>query len=252
MADGTNGDDTLIGFATNDNLSGGAGDDSIDGGAGNDQLSGGSGEDTLLGGEGNDKLSGGADADSLDGGSGNDSLVGGSGDDILDGGSGSDTLNGDSGSDTLVYNFDENSTSKTVDVYTGGSGLDTLVINMSSEEVLQYQSQLQDFIAKLVAVTNAKTGEVSNGTASDFTFNFGESKLTVQMTEKLEVYVGTVKVIDSTDHTALAPSKPDLITDSGDSSDNITNANTPTFSGIGAEPRATVTLYDGVTVVGTA
>ncbi|PKU25885.1 Ig-like domain-containing protein [Telmatospirillum siberiense] len=50
-----------------------------------------------------------------------------------------------------------------------------------------------------------------------------------------------------------APSTPDLATasDSGSSStDNITNVTTPTFTGT-AEANATVTLYDGATLIGT-
>ena len=210
-----------------------------------------------IGTSGNDTLNGGSGADTIDGGAGNDKISGGSGSDILNGGSGSDIVNGDSGNDTLIYNISENSTPRTVDVYTGGSGVDTLVIQMTLTEwaIAAYRSQLYDFMAKLVAVTNAKTGEVSNGSASDFTFTFGDSKLTVQMTEKLEVYVGAVKVIDSTDKTASPPSAPDLMaaSDSGASqTDNLTNDATPTFSGTGAEPFATVKLYDGATLVGEA
>lgn len=203
---------------------------------------------TLTGTSGSDNLNGGSGDDSIFGGAGNDKISGGSGDDTLNGGAGSDTLNGGSGSDTLIYNVLENSAPGTVDVYTGGAGVDTLVIQMTLTEwaIAAYQNQLYDFMTKLVAVTNAKTGEVSNGRKSDFTFTFGQSTLTVQMTEKLEVYVGAVKVIDSTDRFAHQLSAPDLIatSDSGASStDNLTNDNTPTVSGTGAEPLATVKLY---------
>jgi hypothetical protein len=57
------------------------------------------------------------------------------------------------------------------------------------------------------------------------------------------------------DTAVAAPSAPDLAaaSDSGVSStDNITNATTPTFTGTGAEPGATVTLLDGGTAVGSA
>src|SRR5207253_2202560 len=59
------------------------------------------------------------------------------------------------------------------------------------------------------------------------------------------------------DTAAAAPSAPDLVaaSDSGTSStDNITNATTPTVAGSGAEAGATVTLFDtnGTTVLGTA
>ena len=164
-----------------------------------DNLNGGSGADTIDGGAGNDKLSGGAGNDILDGGSGNDQLVGGSGSDILDGGSGSDTLNGDSGNDTLVYNLSENLVNGTTDVYTGGSGWDTVRIELTDAQWASYdvQTQLARYVLHLSTVArNATTGEVSNGTARDFTFDFGGTTLKVQMTEQLEVYVNGVNVGD--------------------------------------------------------
>ena len=57
----------------------------------------------------------------------------------------------------------------------------------------------------------------------------------------------------SVDTVAAAPNAPDLdaASDSGSSdTDNITNDNTPTVSGGGAEAGATVTLYEGATVLG--
>jgi len=57
------------------------------------------------------------------------------------------------------------------------------------------------------------------------------------------------------DTTVAAPGTPDLAagSDSGSSTDNVTSATTPTFTGT-AEPNSTVTLYDtdGITVLGTA
>ena len=162
---------------------------------GNDNLNGGSGDDVIDGGAGNDKLSGGAGSDTLDGGSGADSLNGGSGNDILDGGSGSDTLNGDSGTDTLVYELAENYGSK--DVYTGGSGIDTVELKIHSPRVagpLRSNTVGEVTLQHLAAYTNSKTGEVSNGSASDFTFTFTSTSgsiatLVVQMMEKVTVFV---------------------------------------------------------------
>ncbi|WP_156152803.1 MULTISPECIES: calcium-binding protein [Pseudomonas] len=83
---GTDGADSLYGYATDDVLDGGAGndvlhgydgDDHLSGGAGNDHLTGGGGNDTLLGGDGSDELSGGAGENVLDGGVGNDLYWGG-------------------------------------------------------------------------------------------------------------------------------------------------------------------------------
>ncbi len=169
------------GTAGNDNLNGGSGNDYIDGGAGNDIISGGSGNDTLLGGSGNDRLSGGAGSDTLDGGSGNDNVDGGSGNDVL------------------IYRLTENAGSR--DVYTGGSGVDTLQLMFTSAQWLDpsVQTQLAQYLQQLATYTNAKTGEMSNSCASDFTFNFttvsGQTTtLTVQMTEKLDVWVDNARV----------------------------------------------------------
>ena len=83
LADGGDGDDTLIGGGANDTLTGGDGDDFLFGGAGDDELDGGAGNDLLSGGEGNDTLIGGEGVDVLMGGLGADSLDGGAGDDLL-------------------------------------------------------------------------------------------------------------------------------------------------------------------------
>jgi VCBS repeat-containing protein len=138
----------------------------------------------------NDTLNGGAGNDTLYGGDGSDRLSGGSGDDILNGGSGSDVLNGDSGNDTLVYNLSENTGAK--DTYTGGSGIDTVLMQLTSAQWLDaaVRTQLQNYVQFLATVKMNPQGEVSNGTASDFTFNFGGGQtLTVQMMEKLVVAV---------------------------------------------------------------
>ncbi|MBT2334163.1 VCBS domain-containing protein [Variovorax paradoxus] len=151
----------------------------------NDLITGTAGNDTINSGNGDDTVSGGA---------GNDSLNGGAGNDILDGGSGSDQLNGGSGNDTLIYNVSENIAAGTTDVYTGGSGTDTLELHLTRAQWLDSatQTQIAAYLAHLAAVTNAKTGEVSNGSASDFVFSFGSSRLTVQMTECLRVLVDGV------------------------------------------------------------
>ena len=158
-----------------------------------------SGSSSQTGTDGSDNLNGGSGDDSLSGGAGNDFLNGGSGADILNGGSGSDTLNGGSGNDTLVYNVAENSGSVTNrDVYTGGSGKDTVQIEFTLNDWLDpaNYTQVQNYLAHLAKYVNAKTGELSNGSASDFTFTFGSSSLTVQMIEQLKVYVDGFGVID--------------------------------------------------------
>ncbi|MGI2030327.1 calcium-binding protein, partial [Endozoicomonas acroporae] len=105
----TDGNDTLWGYASDDNLSGlkgndvihaGAGADNVDGGEGNDTVYGGDGQDILTGGEGVDRLYGQDNNDQLIGDGGSDQLYGGSGDDVLVGGSAGDMLQGGSGNDT--------------------------------------------------------------------------------------------------------------------------------------------------------
>jgi parallel beta-helix repeat protein len=88
----TTGDDSIVGYFSNDRISGLAGNDTLRGAAGNDTLTGGAGADTLDGGSGNDTLAGGTGGDLLSGGAGDDSLTGGAGVDQLTGGSGADTF----------------------------------------------------------------------------------------------------------------------------------------------------------------
>ncbi|NUE65873.1 calcium-binding protein [Snodgrassella sp. ESL0253] len=83
---GTNGDDELYAYGSEDTY--------LNGGKGNDKLFGAAGSDKLVGGSGNDYL---------DGGSGDDRLYGGTGDDILVGGMGNDYLEGGSGNDIYVF-----------------------------------------------------------------------------------------------------------------------------------------------------
>src|SRR5690606_36531337 len=91
---GTEGNDTLTGYAIDDAISGGLGNDTLSGQAGNDVLSGEAGNDTLNGEDGNDALLGG---------DGTVYLYGDNGDDGLDGGTGNDILSGEAGSD--IYRF---------------------------------------------------------------------------------------------------------------------------------------------------
>ncbi|MGP4844154.1 calcium-binding protein [Marinobacter sp. 1Y8] len=116
---GHGGVDTILGGAGNDSLDGGDGQDTLIGGTGNDELSGGNGADALEGGEGADKLYGGQDDDILLGDAGNDELHGGAGNDELSGGGDADEIFGDSGADTLSGGAGS-------DVLHGGSGDDTL------------------------------------------------------------------------------------------------------------------------------
>ena len=134
---GTNGDDTLVGDANNNQINGLAGDDwlfgnegndNIVGGPGNDFISGNQGNDVIIGEEGNDTIFGGQDNDVLFGDQGEDILVGNLGDDIIFGGQqndflsgeqGNDLLSGDRGDDLIYGGRDD-------DTLLGGPGNDTL------------------------------------------------------------------------------------------------------------------------------
>ena len=119
-----NGNDTLTGYASADEISGQVGDDTLYGRGGIDTLEGGDGDDRLYGEEGNDTLLGGAQNDTLNGGNGddllsgqegNDTLYGQAGNDILDGGAGNDSLDGGAGNDT--YLFGKGSGKDTISAY---------------------------------------------------------------------------------------------------------------------------------------
>ena len=91
---GTQGNDTIYGWARGGNASSPSGNDALNGLAGNDTLYGGDGNDTVDGGDGNDYL---------DSGYGNDTLYGRDGNDTLYGRDGSDTLTGGPGADTFRF-----------------------------------------------------------------------------------------------------------------------------------------------------
>lgn len=76
LANGGEGNDTLIGNAQNDTLKGGTGDDLMRGEGGSDSMWGQDGNDTMAGGAGNDRMVGGEDSDVLIGGNGDDTLTG--------------------------------------------------------------------------------------------------------------------------------------------------------------------------------
>jgi Ca2+-binding RTX toxin-like protein len=103
----TEGDNTLIGYASDDTISGLGGNDFIDGRGGNDTLAGGLGNDTLDGGIGAD---------------------------IMDGGLGDDTYIVDSTADQVVEVVDGgNDTVKTGLTYTLASNLENLVLTGTAD-----------------------------------------------------------------------------------------------------------------------
>ena len=76
--------------------------DFVGGGDGNDTVIGASSDDDLRGGKGNDEIAGNGGDDSLEGGNGDDTLLGGDGDDTLEGLRGDDTVTGGDGADRFV------------------------------------------------------------------------------------------------------------------------------------------------------
>ena len=106
---------------------GGDGNDSLVGGSGNDTLYGIGGDDTLVGGDGNDLIRGGSGNDSLDGGAGNDTLLGEGGSfDTLRGGLGNDLLDGGTGTSDLLSEEGDVNFTLTATTLTG-LGTDTLL-----------------------------------------------------------------------------------------------------------------------------
>ncbi len=102
LAFGNEGNDTLIGGFTLDDLRGGNGDDFLNGRAGDDELHGDYGNDKLVGAAGNDSLYGWFGNDELLAGSGDDYVSGYVGHDILRGGQGDDVIKGHEGNDFLA------------------------------------------------------------------------------------------------------------------------------------------------------
>lgn len=139
IINGDNGDNLLLGTASDDEINGfggadvliaGKGRDTLDGGSEDDFLFGGRDDDSLNGGVGNDFLFGQQGNDTLDGDAGNDQLYGGSGEDSLIAGFGQDTVVGGAGDDILigVNPFDEQPGQLERDTLTGGVGKDTYIL----------------------------------------------------------------------------------------------------------------------------
>jgi hypothetical protein len=84
--------------------------------------------------------------------------------------------------------------------------------------------------------------------SSPYSFNVSASRRTTQVGSPITTLPGP-PAVDTTP--PAAPSVPVLASDSGVPGDNITNVKTPTFTGT-AEANSTVTLYDGLNLVGTA
>ena len=162
---GGTGADTLLGEGGNDLLEGNDGDDMLDGGDGEDTLRGGQGidmlvggrdQDLLEGGDGDDFLQGDRGDDILRGGAGNDQLMGGRGDDLLEGGDGDDQINGDIGDDTIY----------------GGAGNDRIDGGLGNDTI---DGGLAD-----VVIDGALDADTITGGAGDDTIDGGEGDDIIQ------------------------------------------------------------------------
>ena len=176
-------------------------------------------------------LTGTNSGDTLNGSAGSNVINGGAGNDTIDGGGGDDRLNAGSGADTLIYRLSENLTIEgTADRYTGGSGVDTVQLVFTRDEWAsqEVQDQINAYLTHLAAATNPTTGEVSNATASDFTFHFEigdkSSTLTVSMIENVEWLVQPALSVENASGSGDDPISLDIaagLTDP-DGSDSLT------------------------------
>jgi len=159
VIDGTisagDGNDTLRGAASGDEIAGDAGDDVISGGGGSDTLDGGIGRDTLrgqagddeietggwtdvaYGGAGDDVITSSAGDDTLKGGSGDDSITGGTGDNVIKGGNGEDVLEGGDGFDNISGGAGDDSLDggRFGDTLKGGGGNDTAIGGVGNDQI---------------------------------------------------------------------------------------------------------------------
>ena len=180
------GNDMVWGTASSDKISAGSGNDVVIAGRGNDGVNAGSGNDLVLGCSGDDRISAGSGNDVVFAGAGNDKVDGGSGNDILDGGSGNDKVDGGSGNDIFIYRLGEN-TGEPMCTPVDPQGIVRVYLTDQQWNNAVVKQALADYHAHLETVQRNRQGEVSNGASRDFTLNFGNAKLTVQMMETLEV-----------------------------------------------------------------
>lgn len=128
------GNDTIFGRGMDDRLFGGDGDDTIYGNAGNDQIFAGLGNDTVYGGFQNDRINGGAGADTILGNQGSDFIDAGDGDDIVRAGNGRDTVFGGAGDDDLNGGFGN-------DTLAGGLGVNLIIGGAGDDDMFDAGGQ---------------------------------------------------------------------------------------------------------------
>ncbi|QBC28078.1 hypothetical protein U737_14895 [Methylomonas sp. LW13] len=177
---GSEADDTIPAFYTNDIITGLAGNDRIDGGQGDDHINGGSGNDQIVGGSGNDLIEGGL---------GNDQIEGGLGDDVIDGGLGDDTI-----INKYLYRFGAVSGNDTY-VFGLGYGHDIVLdtdIKHTETDTIRFQPNVTPNDVSILRVANNLVLRLDNGadslTIQDwFAFDRDDNKI-----ERVEFADGTV------------------------------------------------------------
>ncbi|MBL4827672.1 MAG: hypothetical protein JKY66_08170 [Spongiibacteraceae bacterium] len=215
---GNDSEQTLLGYATDDDINaaggndtvyGRGGDDTLYGELGDDILYGGAGNDTLNGGQGDDQLNGNSGVDILDGGDGDDVLHGGADNDVLYGGSGVDTLYGDSGSDTL-HGGDDNDNlygnglllGESGNDYLEGSGIldggvgDDYLLSLGADTLIGGEGN--DILVAATDVFDVSSNDLSGGLGNDtlygsngdetYRFNVGDGQDLIIETKADEAY----------------------------------------------------------------
>ena len=133
----TDGDDSIVGDAGNDeifaldgdnSIQSNGGDDTVEAGFGNDLINTGSGSDQIRAGGGDDTISADEGDDWIDAAGGHDLINADQGDDTITGGNGFDTIRGGMGSDHLSggAHSDDIAGDEGDDTLLGGEGRDTL------------------------------------------------------------------------------------------------------------------------------
>lgn len=167
--------DDISGTASADGILGAGGDDILRGGDGDDVLNGGDGDDMALGHDGDDRAFGRDGDDILRGFAGDDRLSGGDGDDLLMTDDGEDTIFGGAGADRLVLTVANLSTG---DGFDGGGGADRLELSGGGTADLSALAFFQSFETIQLddsgtVLTGGAGGEtIIGGTAAD-TLNGG-------------------------------------------------------------------------------
>ncbi len=146
---GDDGNDSITGGPSFDDINGNMGNDTGVGGAGNDFVVGGKDNDLLFGDAGDDLVYGNLGNDTCEGGDGADILRGGQDNDITNGGAGADFVSGDKGDDTMTGGIG-------ADIFHtfGDAGIDRVLdFNLSEGDRVQLDPGTQFVVSQVGADT---------------------------------------------------------------------------------------------------